>query len=1188
MSKDKKRIGISAGQCVQKSRATTFTKGLQTGVLGLALGATAVPMAFTPSAYGQLTTADILGTVTDQTGAVVPNATVTLVNVNTKETRTAVSGGSGDYQFTLLPVGTYMVTTRATGFKTATVSSLSVEAGDRARSDVKLETGGSSEVVNVEAQTPLLQADNATVSSTITAVAVQDLPLNGRNFVQLVQLVPGANEGPGNGLASGGRPDDRRQSSGFSVNGQDDTLNNFTIDGIDDNERIIGTAGVKPVVEAIQEITVQTNSYSPEAGRTAGGVVSIITRAGTNQFHGSAYEFFRNDIFDARNVLQTTGRKPELRQNQFGGSIGGPIFRDKTFFFADYEGFRQVTGLTYTSTVPTLDEYNAINSLAGSTPQTLLANSNNKGNVDTAPNNVGGVDPAALAYLKLFPAPNTGAVGQLTNNFVISPNKTQSANSFDGRVDHRFSSNNLFFARYDYNKVNTFTPAALGTNAATGLQISGGRYIFAGPATDTAQQYGFGFTHIFTQNLLIDLRAAYTRINNLSLPLNYGTPADTNFGIANLNFNAGSSYLAPIAFGPFADVGDGAYVPLQDIDNTFQYLANVSYTVGRHNLKFGASYIRRQARNVQSAFAAGQYGFGLNSDTVVGNNKATQDNNLASSLVGAFNFVNRNYDLNTPDYRTYEPSFFVQDSWKVNPKLTVLYGGRYDVFTPFTEAHSHISNFNYLQALGDTAANIGNALMVANVNGVDGHAGIKTDYSNFAPRVGFSASLSPLTVLRGGYGLSFFPGNYTSNADLKNAPFTSVYSPNCQSTIAVKIEAANNALGGQNPDCATQGVPGTFDAGIPLPVAQNINSNSLSFTAETQNFRSALIQQFNLQIEQQFGANVFTIGYVGNIGQHLPETINDINQPKPFDPDLNPQGATRPLAPQFTTTTNGVSVNRLGGVGYLQSEGISNYNALQTSFQRRLTHGLAFDANYTWGKAMSDITGFSAEGGGRSWGNADPTRINQIEYGVAENDIANRFALSLNYDLQYGRNFTGLKKRVLSGYHFNTISVWQSGKPFDIVNGGSGVDVTSRNLQISTKPVVDAFSNRATPQNNGGPDRPNIVGNPHVGHPTLNQYFNTAAFAPQPIGTIGTTQRNALYGPHFRHIDISIFKDIAVTERVNLQFRAEAFDVTNTPSYQILDGSGSVQLGNSSFGTVQNTDPNYNPRLLQFALKAQF
>jgi hypothetical protein len=1137
------------------------------------------------AAQAQLTTADIVGTVTDSTGAVIPNAKVTVVNLDTHEQRDATSNASGEYQVTLLPVGRYSVTVKVPNFKTSTTTNLSVEAGDRARDDVQMVTGGESETINVEASTPLLQADNSTVSSTITAVAVQDLPLNGRNYVQLVQLVPGANEGPGNGLTSGGRPDDRRPTSSFSVNGQDDTLNNTTIDGIDDNERIIGTTGVKPVVEGIQEITVQTNSYAAEAGRTAGGVVSIITRSGTNKFHGTAYEFFRNDILDARNVLQTTGRKPELRQNQFGGSIGGPIFKDRTFFFGDYEGLRTVSGLTYTKTVPDQYEYDAINSLAGETPATLI----NAGNGTQGY----AIDPVALNYLKLFPAPNTPgcnvasatpAANCLTNNYIISPNKTQSGNSFDVRIDHRFSPNNLFFARYDYNKFNTFTPPGLGT--VNGLQISGGRYDFDGPATDSAQQYGFGLTHIFTPNFLIDLRAAYTRINNFSAPLNYGTSPDTKVGFgSNMNFDALSNFLTPIQFGPFSDIGDGAYVPLQDIDNTFQYLANLSYTIGKHNIKGGVSYIRRQARNVQSSFAAGQYTFGLSTDTVANNNAKSQDNNLASSLVGAFSADSRNYDLSPPDYRTYEPSFFIQDSWKANSKLTVQVGVRYDVFTPFTEAHNRISNFDFLQALGSTPSTVTSALKIANVNGVDGHAGIKTDYSNVAPRIGFSASLTPKTVLRGGYGLSFFPGNYTSNADLKNVPFVSVFSPNCQSSLAVTIETSYNGgtlPAGQNGSCAAvSGAPTAFDQGLPLPTAPNVSNlqslTALSFTAETPNFRSALIQQFNLQVEQQFGSNVLTIGYVGNIGQHLPETINDINQPAPFNPDVNPAGGTRKL---------GVILPTLAGVGWLQSEGISNYNALQTSFQRRFNHGLAFDANYTWGKALSDITGFSAEGGGRSWGNADPTRINKIDYGVAENDITNRFALSLNYALPFGKSFTGLKKAAFGGYQFNTIAVWQSGKPFDIVNGGGGNDVTTET--IAGKTYQDAYSNRATPQNNGGPDRPNLVGDPHVGHPTLSQYFNPLAFAPQPLGTIGTTQRDALYGPHFRHVDMSIFKDFPLTERASLQFRAEAYNISNTPSYIILDGSGNVQLGNSSFGTVSQADPNYNPRQFQFALKLQF
>jgi hypothetical protein len=1153
----------STGQCKK------FVRGA-----GRLLVLLALLFAVTRGATAQLTTADILGTVTDSTGAVVPNATVTLKNLGTNDERVVHSNGTGDYLFALLPVGHYSVTVMAPGFQTAVTKDMSVEAGDRARNDVRLALGAETTTIQVNSTTPLLQADSATVSSTVTARAVQDLPLNGRNYVQLVQLVPGANEGPGNGLTSGGRPDDRRPTSSFSVNGQDDTLNNTTIDGIDDNERIIGTTGVKPVVSAIEEITVETNSYAPEAGRTAGGVVSIITRSGTNKFHGSAYEFFRNDVLDARNVLQSSGSKPELRQNQFGGSFGGPIIKDRTFFFGDYEGLRKVSGVTYQKTVPDQYEYDAINSLNGETPQTLI----NAGNGTAGQS----VDPIALAYLQLFPAPNvagctdptpTPASGCLTSNHVISPNETQFGNSFDVRVDHQFNSRNLFFARYDYNKFNTFTPPGLGT--VNGLEISGGRYDFDGPATDTAQQYGFGFTHIFTQNLVIDARAAYTRINNFSAPLNYGTNPDTKLGFpGNMNFNSFSSYLTPIQFGQFSDIGDGAYVPLQDIDNTFQYLATVSYTKGNHNIKGGASYIRRQARNVQSSFAAGQYTFGLNSDNVPSSTIQTQDNYLASSLTGAFTADSRNYDLSPPDYRTYEPSFFIQDSWKVTPKVTLLYGVRYDVFTPFTEAHSRISNFDFNQAMTDTAANVTSALKIANVNGVDGHAGIKTDYSNFAPRIGFSASLLPKTVLRGGYGLSFFPGNYTSNADLKNAPFVSVFSPNCQSTEAVTIETAAHNTTGQNPACAGGAAqPNTFDAGLPLPVAQDVSYlptvQNLSFVAEDPKLRSALIQQFNLQVEQQFGANVLTIGYVGNIGQHLPETIDDINQPAPFDPTANPTNTDQNYKLQ------GI-LPGLASVGWLQSEGISNYNALQTSFQRRFTKGLAFDANYTWGKAMSDITGFSAEGGGRSWSNADPTKIRQIEYGVAENDIQNRFALSLNYAIPFGNDFRGFKKALLGGYQINTIAVWQSGKPFDVVNGGTGTD--------------GAFNNRSTPQNSGGPDRPDMIGNPH-GSKTIGpngSYFNAAAFAPQALGTIGSTQRDVLFGPHYRHIDLSLFKDFSVTQKVTLQFRAEAFDFTNTPSYYIDDGSANVQLGNSAFGTATAPDPNYIPRQIQFALKASF
>ena len=1145
----------------------------------------AVLLFVSTAALAQLSTADIVGTVTDPSGALVPNAKVTLQNTDTHDQRTAVTSGTGDYLFTLLPVGHYTVTVHASGFKTANLTNLAVEAGDRARADVHLATGVENDTITVDATTPLLQADNATVSSTVTAQSVQDLPLNGRNFVQLVQIVPGANAGPGNGLTSGGRPDDRRATASFSVNGQDDTLNNYIIDGADDNERIIGTIGVRPNVEGIQEITVQTNSYSVEAGRTAGGVVNITTKSGTNHFHGSVYEYFRNDILDTRNVLQTTGRPPELRQNQFGGSIGGPIIKDKTFFFADYEGFRQVNGLTYTSTVPVLAEYNDINSIgAGNNPQALIAQSTD-GVAGYCATKANCIDPISLNYLKLFPAPNAAG---LTNNYIASPNRTQFSNTIDAKIDHSFNANNHLFGRFTYNKVDTVTPQALGTQ--NGLQISGGRYNFAGPATDKAYQYALGFTHIFSQSLLLDLRATYTRINNLSLPLNYGLNADTTVGFGtNMNFNALSNFLTPIAFGGFSDIGDGAYVPLQDIDNSFQYSGVITKTIGNHSIKVGAGLIRRQARNVQSAFAAGQYSFGLQNDSCNGSyqlqpngsyacpaaNVATPAelnlNQLASSLTGAFTAESRNYDLAAPDYRSWEPSGFALDSWRVTPKLTVQYGVRYDVFTPFTEAHNNIANFDFNKAIASTSSTVASALEVANVNGVSGTAGIQTDHRDLAPRIGFAYSVSPTIVIRGGYGLSFFPGNYTSNADLKNAPFVSVYSPVCsQSDAALQIQTANGVSQSSfaaNCFTAANDSTHTFDAGLPLPAAQTINSNALSFVAEDPKFRAALIQQFNLQVEKQFGANVFTIGYVGNLGQHLPETINNINSAKPFDP-------TNPNNPAGTGSLQLANLlPNLGGVGWLQSEGISNYNGLQTSFQRRFVHGLAFDANYTWAKALSDITGFSEEGQ-QGWSNADPTRIRQIEYGVAENDIANRFVLSADYVLPFGAEATGLKAIAVKGWELNTIASWQTGKPVSITNGGGGSD--------------GPYGNRATPFNNGGNDRPNKIGNAPNPH-KLGEWFNTANYAPQALGTIGSAQRNSEFGPHFRDIDFSVIKNLPLTHGLNAQFRAEAFDLTNTPNFYIPNANASnYQLGSGNFGQVTNYDPNYTPRVIQFVAKLQF
>lgn len=1114
-------------------------------------------------AMAQLTTADIVGTVRDSSGAVVPQAKVTLERLETHQSQNIPTNSVGSFVFTFLIPGHYTVRVEAPGFRSVTIPNLAVEAGDRARADATLAIGESSQTVEVIAQTPLLQADSATVSSTITDRAVQDLPLNGRNFIQLVQLVPGANEGPGNGLTSGGRPDDRRPTNGFSVNGFDDTLNNVVIDGIDNNERVIGTVGVKPSVDAIQEVSVETNNYAPEVGRTAGGVVNVITKSGGNAFHGSAYEFFRNDIFDAKNPFATSGAKPELRQNQFGGSLGGPIIKDRTFFFGDYEGFRLVSGTTQTSTVPTIEQFNNINSIGGGSPQALVAAGNGTAGLP--------IDPIALNYLKLFPAPNANGAGF---NFSVNPNKTQFSHTVDVRIDHKFNANNNLYGRYTYNNVSTITPAQL-PNIVNGITAGGGKFNFSGPAANKANQIGINYTHIFTSSTLIQLKAAYTRINNASFPLNFGTNADTTFGFGpNMNFNNLTSGLTPISINGFPDLGDGAFVPLQDIDNTFQYDGTVSYHHGNHDLKFGAGLIRRQARNVQSAFPFGQYSFGLASDQATIFTPAQSSNNiLASTLVGAFTSPGpaRSVNLFVPDYRSWEPSVFAQDTWKVNHWLTLVYGLRYDVFTPFTEAHNHISNFDFNSAVAGASPNA--ALQVANVNGVSATAGIKTDYSNVAPRIGFAAVIGPGTVLRGGFGLSYFPGNYTSNADLKNAPFTSVYAPGCEASIAFQIQTSLAAPGTRQsptsiqPDCAT--VPGsqafaTFAAGLPLPAGQTVNSPSLSFVAEDPKFRSGIAKQFNLLLEKSFGQNVLTIGYVGVLGSHLPETINDINEPA-----LGGTSTARPLAGALPL---------LSGVGWLVSEGISNYNGLQTSFQRRYSRGVTLNINYTYAHALNDTTGLSEEGQ-QGWSNGDPFNIRRFEYGNADNDIRHRLAGTVTYELPFGRNLQGAKRMVLGGWQTNALLAWQTGKPFTVVNNGNNGGLGNRAHGAAI---------------NGGVDRPNMFA-AGAGVPAdANSFCQTAFghdFCPQATGTVGSERRNALFGPDFRHLDLSLFKDFPVRETVKVQFRTEVFNVSNTPNFYInnnVNSSPPTLLGNSAFGKTITTDPNYSPRQFQFALKLLF
>ena len=1041
--------------------------------------------------FAQATSGDILGTATDSSGASVAGAHVVVENLGTHESRSAQTSSGGDFTFTLLSPGHYSVTIDAAGFKRFSVSDLSLGSGDRARVTASMQIGQQSEIVEVSAQPPPLQADSSTLSDTLAEKSVQDLPVNGRNVTRLVQLTAGANEGLPAGLGSGTRPDDRRQTSSVSVNGQSDAMNNNVVDGMDNNERIIGTVGVKPSIDAISEVRVQTNEYTAESGRTAGGVINIITKSGTNQFHGSAYDFFRNDKLDARNFFATVGPKPEYRQNQFGGSIGGPIKKDKTFFFADYEGFRAVQGVTTVATVPTAAEHTGDFS-AIPTHLTYPNGTPIPGNKIPASQ----ISPIAANYMALYPLPLTSGTA---NNYTGTYGRTQFSHTADGRVDHHFNDSNLFFARYTINAVSTFTPPVF--PAVNGVQ--GGGVSYDGPSQEWAQNAQMDYVHIFNAKALLELKAGYTRVNIASYPINaLGQNLAAKFGLTGVNVSNPTSELSPFYVTGFATLGDTINLPLLYVDNTFQYNGTFSYNTGAHSIKVGAALIRRQAMAYSSGSPAGRFTF----------NAAPTGNSVSSFLLGVPFTTQRVVELTSPGYRTWEPSVYVQDDWRATRRLTLNLGARYDVFTPFTEMHNRLSNF-------DTGTG---KIIVANQNGVSATAGVKTDYSNLAPRVGFAATLGGGVVLRGGYGITYFPGNITSAAYLNNPPYTFTYGP-------------------------VQYVP--LSQGLPVPGPANTTNPTGSLYAEDKNFRSSYLHQFNLDLQKQIGANVLSVAYVGELGRHIAQLIPNINLPQ-ASPLPNP--ASR--AP-FVSVAPNVSL-----IGYLQSQGTSSYNAMQISFQRRFTKGLTVNSNYTWAHGIDDVSTFS--NGYAAGVDLNPSAIGTYDRGNSDLDIRHRFVASVNYELPFGKSLQGPMKQLLYGWQVNSIGVWQTGLPFTITDSSPQANLGA---SISS-------------------DRPNVVASASVANQNIAHWFNIQAFAPQAFGTLGNVGRNTLYGPPQRRIDLSLFKDFRLMEFGTLQFRAEAYNLTNTPSFSNPNSA----LGNPSFGTISSTNAASTPRQIQLALRLQF
>jgi len=1124
---------------------------------------------------GQVTTADILGRVTDASGLVVQGARVMLINLDTNNTRTADTNEAGDFAFNLLPPGRYSVRVEKSGFKVFDVMQVTVAAGDRSRVDAQMALGQTSEAIEVTSQAAALQTDSSSVGTSVTGRLVQDLPLNGRNYVQLTQLVTGVSSGPGNGLATGSRPDDRRLNSSYSVNGQDPIANNNMIDGMDNNERFIGTIGVRPSIDAIQEFKVQTNLYSAEVTRTSAGVVNILTKSGTNAFHGSLFEFFRNDKMDANGNYNFTASasgqlpKSEFRQNQFGGSLGGPVKKDHAFFFVDFERLSIRQGVPISAIVPTAKQRMgdfSENCIAGFDANGICANASQQINIV---NSIKGVptgpvpfnrlnqgayasvlDPLGLKIASLYPLPT--APGVNVNNFASSPIRPQDANTFDVRVDHHFSDKTNFYSRYSFNDVSTIQPTGFPTVSVPGLTGGsvtvnpGGRFIgysdFAGTNASRAQNLQLNLVHIFQPTLLLELKASAARTAIQSRAVNDGADSANALGfpcnaISCVNIGDDQAFGLPhLVIQGFQELGDVTFVPLLQFDNTFQYAGSVTWTRRSHNVKFGASLIRRQFSLVQSARPRGEMTFNASAS----NAASTTNFGFANLLVGTPVQIIRQASLYKPGYRAWEPGLYIQDDWHATRRLTLNLGMRYDLFTTKTEQYNRLANFDPYTS----------TMLVAGQN-ADATAGISTDHGDVAPRVGFALNLGHGTVVRGGWGLSFFPMDYTSAVALKNLPFTSALS-----------------CGPLSGPCPT-GI-GTLSQGIPRPTDPNSYAKvngaidlaqipPSTLVTMDRDFKASLTQQFNVLVEKQFGNNVITGGYVGMRGSRIAMNIPDINRALPTG---NSTSTPKPFA----------ALPRLGGIGYFTENGSSEYNALQINFNRRLSRGISFTSGYSEARAHDNVTGLGTGTGG--YGNLVgplPQAIANVQsYDWANSDfnIRRRFTFGGNYDLPFGKSLKGLAEKIVAGWQLNGSMAWQTGLPFTVAD------------QSAVSGILGL---------GGNTERPNLMSNNiRVANPTvgiLGQFLDPNAFSIPAAGTLGNAPRNLGFGPNQNVINLSLFKNVSFKEHYNVQFRAEAF---NLPNHPVFDRPAFNNFGNPAFGKITGLAPGYSMRQIQLALKLLF
>jgi hypothetical protein len=1112
--------------------------------------------------FGQATSGSILGRIADSTDAVVVDAEVIARNENTGLTQRSKTDSEG-YLLRNLPPGPYTLTVSKAGFKTVTQSDVLLVVDQKLRLDFVLAPGSTNENVTVTGEAPLLQTQTVETGDVIQSRQILDLPLNGRNFLQLARLTPGVIGGAGG------------NSSNLAVNGQREFANSIMIDGVETTSNRNNDNSLSPSVDAVEQFKVVTSAYSAEFGRAAGAVVSIQTKSGSNGYHGSVYEFFRpNNTAALPYSFGGTDLPSALKHHNFGVTIGGPIKKDKLFFFASFEGFRLRNQFPFLDAVPPSGQINYLpngdvdlsgmldpntgNQIPIFDPQAYAdayaASDYSYADAVPFPGNIipaDRVSQAGKAILQnFFPAPNLPGDGNgWFANYAGRQSYSDNTNNVDARVDFNLSEHDRISGVYHYGDLDE----GLGDRFAGDIAIAGGGTTDSSIQNNSMDQsMSIVETHIFSQNWLNELRVGYSRFRLDETDLLNGSNAADQFGLGNINLPGfpATQGFPQLFLGSGYSTGGSTYLPLFFRDNNLQITDSVSAKIGKHDIKFGADYRRLRANPNFTLFPTGyQYYNGqfasLTSDPnfiCCGDPEAffgSGGSDIADLLLGLPAQVFIGLQLNNPTTKSWETGLYFQDSWQLTPKLVLDYGLRYEYQAPYTAVDDQAANFDPTTLSFLVAGRGGNSSSLIN-----------PDKNNFGPRLGLSYRVGAKTVIRAGYGVYFSPEN-----DARSDVFTKNYPFNVQKFYFSSAGFLDYQLdAGKTRETTIPAIP---DNGI-IAAADIPDGNIQSFFYVDPHLRTGYSQLYNLTIQRELLTNLsIEVGYVGSGGRKLPYSVGDINKVDAATSQRRITGLLGQISGQFPI-------------------GLSSYNSLQAKLTRRFSSGLSFQGSYTYGKGIDNGPAPFNLGKGINSHNQpqDPFNI-EAERAVSDNDITHNLVFNAIYELPIGKGkrffggWSGAKQSILGGWQLNSIAEAHTGRPVNIIQNG---------------------------QNNIDPGlRPNLVGDPVLDRDerTLTRYFNTSAFCVPTAGTpdcpdlgpngIGNSPRNPVRGPGFVNTDLSLFKEFSFSETRKFQFRFEFFNLFNTPHFA---NPGSDFKDRGSFGIIRGT--NGDQRQIQFALKFLF